>query len=429
MVNFERVIVKVLNLLQKNQNRGGCKNLVLGLIFIAGILFSGVLPSLVKPAVSQETNHMVISSLKLPNQNKQDITEPPKNLGEALLQQVVLCVAAKFPNPRQTSVELLQAASTQCVFQVVILAPDGSVRQDASDRLTALVEVSGVSLPEPVSRGQANVQLKTLPDSQVFTLPVQIGGQTKTFLLDTGASSSIINAETAQQLALPSTPIPSDILKYIVVGDKCAEVKANLHPLPIISVDAATVQGLNGMGLPPTSIPGNLSGVLGLDFLSNFDVVLNPKTLQVQFLRPSIPVGGAIPLAGKLGNITAQVRINGRGPFTFMLDTGADAIVLSKNLAERLSLNSINAQETEVFGFCGAQKAKQIKLDSVSLGQYEVNHIDSAILNSNIFNLLGVDGIIGQSFLNKYQQHWRFGKRNAIGFIESGSLVLTPLAN
>jgi hypothetical protein len=64
----------------------------------------------------------------------------------------------------------------------------------------------------------------------------------------------------------------------------------------------------------------------------------------------------------------------------------------------------------------------------VSLQQHQANQIDGVILdNSNIFNLLGIEGIVGQSYLTKYQQRWHFGKRNALGFVDSGSLVLTPL--
>ncbi|WP_315791423.1 retropepsin-like aspartic protease [Fischerella sp. JS2] len=354
---------------------------------------------------------------------------PANQLGQQLLQQTSQCIKSKFTDTAPSNLQALQTASMQCVLQVTMLAEDGSIRPDASDRITALVAATGVSLPQPVSQGQANIPLKLLPNTNVFTLPVQIGGQSKTFLLDTGASASIINNETATQLKLQGTPVPNDFIKYLVVGNDCSKVQASFHSLPLLAVNKAQVQGLFGIGMGQNSIPVNTSGVLGLDFLSNFDVVINPKKLQLQLLPPSPPVTGAIPLQGKLGNMIAQAKINGQGPFNFLLDTGAETTVISKSLAKKLKIDQTKLSKTEVNGFCGTEKAQKIKLSQLNLQQHQATLIDAVILESdNIFNVLGIQGIIGQNVLNRYQQHWRFGKRNPLGYTESGSLVLIPVS-
>jgi predicted aspartyl protease len=348
-------------------------------------------------------------------------------LGQELLQQLVGCLQGQISQPQQPSMEALEAASMQCVFKVVMLAPDGSIRPDASERLTAMVRASGITLPKPSGQGQAAIQLQRLAGSQVFTLPVTIGGQSQTFLFDTGASNSIVDSQIAKQLGLAGTPIPKELLQYMVVGKNCSEVNATLHSLPALAVEAAKVEGINGMGLPRTAIIGNLSGVLGLDFLSNFDVVVNPKTLQLKLLPPSSPTTNAIPLKGKLGLMTVQVQINGQGPFTFLVDSGAEVMVVSQDLAKRLSLDVTKAPEIDVRGFCGLEKGKQIQLAQVSLQQHQSTNLKAVILGPGVLNVLGVDGVVGQNFLNQYQQHWRFGQRNELGFSEEGSLVLSPL--
>jgi predicted aspartyl protease len=406
-------------------NRHRFKHLLFGVIFLAAFCLNIVGFAVFKPTIATTEPPATLAQML-----QGQITQKPatsNNLGQELLQQVVGCITGKIADPQQANSESLQAASTQCFMEIVLLNPDGSVRPDASQRLTALVESSGITFPQPASKGQATVQLKQLPNSAVFTIPVQIAGESKTFLLDTGASGSMIDSQTAQKLGLASTPIPNELLKYMVVGNDCSKVQANLHTLPAITVDAAIVEGLSGVGLPKTAIPGNLAGVLGIDFLSSFDVILNPKTMQLQLLPASASVAGAIPLLGRLGNIIAQGQINDRGPFSFVLDTGADLTVISADLAKRLSIDINKAKDVEVTGFCGTQKGKQTQLAKVSLQQHQANAIDTVILDSNLFKLIGVDGIIGQNFLNKYQQHWRFGKRNVMGFAESGSLVLTPI--
>lgn len=393
------------------------------LTILAGVLFTSVLPSFLKPAAAPAATPVAPGAA--PSQQKP--TSAPDSLGQELLQEVAQCIAAAATSPEQASPAALQAASMQCLFKIVLLAPDGSIRPDASKRLTTLVTVSGVSLPQPTSQGQASVKLKPLAGSQVFTIPVLVAGQPKTFLLDTGASGSIIDSQIAAQLGIAGNPIPNELLAYMVVGDNCSNVNATINPLPVLAVNSAKVEGLNGLGLPQKSIPGKLSGVLGLDFLSGFDVILNPKTFALQLLPPSNSVKGAIPLVGKLGSMTAQIKINGQGPFTFLLDTGADVSVVSKRLAQRLSMNGPKLKEIEVEGFCGTEKGKQVKLAQVSLQQHQVSQLDAVILGSRVFDLLGIDGIIGQNFLNRYQQHWRFGKRDALGLPQEGSLVLTSL--
>jgi predicted aspartyl protease len=375
------------------------------------------------PALSQDNPLPTNKQTSKPTNAPQD-----KQLGQQLFKETIACMLSKVPNLPKASEATLQSVSMQCVFKIAVIAEDGTVRPDASERMTALVTALGVSIPKPVSKGQANIALKKVPESKVFSVAVKLGTQTENFLFDTGASASIIDSQTAKKLGLKATPIASDILQYTVVGNDCSKIQANFHPFPQLTVNTATVNGLNGLGLPQTSIPAKLSGVLGLDFLSNFDVVVNPSKLKLELLSPSPDISGAIPLKGKLGNVMVEVKVNGQGPFNFLLDTGADTMVISPNLAKKLGIDTNKALKTQVTGFCGLENARKIKLNQFNLQKHQANQLDGVILESNnIFNILGIDGIVGQNFLNQYQQHWRFGKRDELGYVESGSLVLTPI--
>lgn len=349
----------------------------------------------------------------------------PSKLSQEVLQELTQCVT-EIVKPTEASLANLQVASMQCTMRVIMLAPDGSFRPDANQRMEALLEITGASIPTTFSQGEGSVKLQKLANSQVFTLPVNVAGETKNFLLDTGASSSILDSQIAQELGLVGTPIPNDLLSYFVVGDNCSNVNAQIHSLPTLKVDAAIVEGIQGMGLANTAIPGNLSGVLGLDFLQKFDVIINPQTLQLKLLPPSGSVAGAIPLKGRMGVMLTEVQINGQGPFIFLLDTGADLMVLSQGLAEQLEIDIVNAEKVDVLGFCGTEIAHKVKLEGVSLLQHQASQLDGVIINNQILDLLGVDGIVGQNFLSRYQQHWRFDEPNKLGFPDGGSLLLTP---
>ncbi len=361
--------------------------------------------------------------------NPQLITQAsPSALEQQIIQEISLCFLEKLPQQQQISQEQLEIASNECFYQVVLIAPDGTIRPDSEARLKAIIRFTGISLPQPQSQGQANIELQKISDSQIFTIPVQIQGETRNFLFDTGATNSILDNSLIQTLGLNSTPIPNNLLEYMVVGNSCEEINASITSLPQVTIDAAMVEGLTGLGFPQKSIPGNVSGVLGMDFLSKFDIILNPETLSVQLLPPSSQINNkAIPLQGKLGLMTVQAKINNQGPFTFLLDTGAEIVVLSDKLAKKIEINNSSSQNVQIRGFCGTEPATQVILKQVSLENHHVNNIRGVVTDTEVLEFLGVDGIIGQNFLNKYQQHWQFSRPNELGFSESGSLLLSPL--
>jgi predicted aspartyl protease len=402
--------------------------------------FSRTLPENLQPSSTASTGSKdprsigksspeVVTEVDNSAQLKQD------KLGRELFHSMLKCINSKVPQPFKTPPEAMQVASMNCFMTVVVLDPKGKVRTDSEERLNAVVKASGIKVEPPKSDGQASVPLQYLADSSVFTVPVAIAGKSQTFLLDTGASASIVDTQTAQQLGIKGTRFPNELMKYFVVGDDCSNVNATMHILPPLAVDRATVSGLSGMGLSRTSIPGKLSGVLGMDFLSSFDVEIDPKQKALKLLpqsssqssRRSPATESAIPLVGKMGVMTAQVRVNERGPYTFALDTGADFMVVSRRMAQKLALDVDNAEEIEVQGFCGREKGRKSHLKQFEMGGHSVSQMDAIVLNNDLLDLLGVEGIVGQSFLNQYQQYWRFGDRGGLGFPTKGSLVLTKL--
>ena len=427
-------------------------------IIFLSILFSNIFTSLYKSSLAVSLTQLNNSEDIPPESNLSSVKQSQKNNnGEEILNEIMNCVEKRMNGYTQADIDGLSKNWTQCTNQVLTIAKDGSIRQDASDRTIKYLQAANFQIPQPTSRGQAKVQLNFLPNSKIFTIPVKVGTETKIFLLDTGASTSVIDTQTAKKLSLYTTPIPGDIYKQRVICDDCSQVQANIHQLPSLTVHsttnlipnsttnpvtnsvtdsesnlilnpavtAATVTGLHGLGLPQQSMIGNTSGILGLDFLSRFDMVVNPKKRTLHLLPPSQSITGGIPLQGRLGVMTAKVKINGKGPFTFLVDTGAESVILSKSLAQQLSLNDVKGKEIDMMGLGGLAKGKEIKLSSVTVEEHNALEIDAVILDTHyFFNYLGVQGILGQSFLSKYHQHWHFGKRNSTGYIQSGSLIL-----
>lgn len=293
----------------------------------------------------------------------------------------------------------------------------------------AVVQLQGLDVPVPRVKGTATLPLKVLEKSQVYTTPITVGKLTKPFLIDTGASTTLLSADLVTTLKLPGRAVPSDRLASAVAGKECASMKATLHELPLLTLGSVEIRGVNGLRFETAAVPDGLAGVMGMDILKQFDLSFNPKVKTLNLAPPSVlpptSTAAAIPLQKKLGVFLATLTFNGQGPFTVLLDTGADSTFISGAIAQRLNLS--NRQPAQILGFCGLEPAERSQLASVKLRQHEQKDIEAIIVSSPILKLLGVDGILGQNFLSRYQQQWRFTPSTLNGTKADGSLLLSPL--
>ncbi|WP_218081687.1 retropepsin-like aspartic protease [Anthocerotibacter panamensis] len=360
---------------------------------------------------------LILFSLQLP-------IAAENELGKELLRQVRQCVGGLVPQPQQLTKVQIEAIVQECYFNYVVLGPDGLPPPNAAERVTAFIKASGIKIPQRAGQGQTALLLEQREN--VFLVPVNLGGQTYAFLLDTGATNTILDSQIAQRLHLRTRQVPTSLFQQGVVGNECnsANIAITVHPLPAVTLGKATVQGLTGLGLTRDFLVGGVSGAVGLDLLSAYDLVLEPQQRRLSLNPPTPTPRGAIALTGKNGLLAAQTRINGQGPFTMALDTGASTMVLSERLAGSLALQT-SSETVDVQGWCGIQKAPTTTLNRVQVANFSADGLVAFILPNTLFDTLGVDGIIGQNFLNRYRQHWRFHGLTELGTVKSGSLVLT----
>jgi len=298
-------------------------------------------------------------------------------------------------------------------------------------QIQAIVRLQNMELPLPRVAGQAILPMRLLEGGQVWTINLNLVGKLGRFLVDTGAATSMIGTTLTRELKLKGTPIPGERLQFAVAGNDCLNMNATLHRLPPIIAQSAKIQDLMVLELSAAVIPGELTGILGMNFFSQFDLRIDPNQKQLQLLSasklPATDRDRAIPLQGKLGVMLAEVVINGKGPFTFLLDTGAESIFISQQVAEKLAIDSSTMQDISVQGFCGLEPAKTTMLDEVKMQNSQLNNLEAVVLNTSVLKVLAVDGILGQNFLNHFVQHWRFEQPGKVKFPQRGSLVLTPL--
>jgi hypothetical protein len=101
----------------------------------------------------------------------------------------------------------------------------------------------------------------------------------------------------------------------------------------------------------------------------------------------------------QIGRIWAPVRINGRGPFRLVLDTGASSSGVTAMVALALGLSTADSPAVMLRGVTGEATVPSIRVDTLSVGDLAV---DSPVLPIVPDALGGAEGVLGsQGLKNK----------------------------
>ena len=114
--------------------------------------------------------------------------------------------------------------------------------------------------------------------------------------------------------------------------------------------------------------------------------------------------------------MTVPVRIGGAGPFRFLLDTGAQNTVVSRDLATRLKLPADRA--ATLIGVAGILPVETVLLDEVGLGRRSYYGLTAPVLEQRH---IGADGIVGLDSLQDQRVLLDFS-RNLIAVSDAKSL-------
>ena len=221
-----------------------------------------------------------------------------------------------------------------------------------------------------------SVEFKMIHDYMIV-VPVTINGAGPFhFLLDTGTSRSVANGKIADQLSLPR------ISEGEAVG-----VDGNLHVTLVhsesVSMGSATVRNLNLTVLPGNSgLPSDVLGILGEDFLANFDVLIDNRHHRIE-LQPG-PGTLGMGLAGERLPIRLHGIMDGqptigrlivacRAPelsskeITLQLDSGINSLLL---FGGRRSLGS-GAADLD-YTIASASKTSSLTVSTRTVGTLQV---------------------------------------------------------
>ncbi|MEI8243869.1 MAG: aspartyl protease family protein [bacterium] len=239
---------------------------------------------------------------------------------------------------------------------------------------------------------------------RVVFVPVCLNGQGPfQFIVDTGATETIVTPATARAAGIATIPYPG-VQKKGVVGSLSVG-RTSVTNLPVFLFDPPQAMSLRlDEGI-------NYGGILGYTFLSRMVTTIDYSRCVVRFQSP---FGVAEPRAAT-GEFVIPFRlvdrlihvagkVNQAGPVTFLLDTGSAEVLLTPPVAEQLKLKSVPLP-----GFPGARLAT---LDLLSVGDATVPQIQAIIHRPPGERIAGAtyQGIAGYPFLSGFVVTIRYDK-------------------
>jgi predicted aspartyl protease len=109
--------------------------------------------------------------------------------------------------------------------------------------------------------------------------------------------------------------------------------------------------------------------------------------------------------------IVLPVRVNGKGPLRFLLDTGASHTCVTPRLVERLGLTTMG--QATALGAGGELSLRLTYIDTLRIGRAEVTSLTVAIVDiTHVSQLVSrVDGVVGNDFLKRFVVTLDYRKR------------------
>jgi len=265
----------------------------------------------------------------------------------------------------------------------------------------------GVEMGEIVAPDQpAPIHVQQMPLLPFLFAEVSINGQGPfRFLIDTGATQSVLSQKVATKLGLRK--VATNIM-FGVGGD--GKVDSPIYKADTVKIGDVTVKNVPLGTLDNPLLDLVMDGILGPTLLSDFIVTMDYPHSQIQLTRKA-PEGGIVVPAWFFGGLLmVPVEVNGKHKGNFLIDTGADSTLLAYTMANALGVNRDTPGATVdlPIGGIGGLDDGVLMVPSVTLKTpFETKQFDRvmAIDLKSMSSLIQTElsGVIGYDTLKNYR--------------------------
>jgi predicted aspartyl protease len=264
-----------------------------------------------------------------------------------------------------------------------------------------------------LSPGSAKIKFRLAGGAQpLILLPTRVNGAGPfDFILDTGAGTSLLSAELAQQLNIK-------ILGTKEGQSAGGKISVSLAKVESLALGQAKIEdvevGIVDLGHIAKTIGTKIDGDVGYNFLKHFRVTIDYQTAEIRFDDPKRienfggPSKAEIPM--RLASpakpiVLVDVYANGRGPFQFAIDTGTSTTAIAPEVALQLRIDGSPIGPLTTGGSQVNVTAGNLK--SFQLGGARID--DLVVVVADFFAMLSqavgakLDGIVGYNFLRNFR--------------------------
>lgn len=125
----------------------------------------------------------------------------------------------------------------------------------------------------------------------------------------------------------------------------------------------------------------------------------------------------------RAGRILVAVEVNGKGPFRFVLDTGANRSAIAHDLASELGLEPSSGRPLLVHGVTGSAQLNSVEVSDFRVGDVHLRRLRMPVLPPAV--LSGADGILGVTELGRTRIEIDF-RQDTVTVHKSGGGVRMP---
>jgi predicted aspartyl protease len=253
-------------------------------------------------------------------------------------------------------------------------------------------------------------------DNPLIITPVRVNGRGPyDFIVDTGAGTSLLDPDLARCLGIQ----PKETRHGAGIAGPVTVSLAQVDSLEMglarrEQMTVALTEELKRIG---AAIGARVDGNVGYDFLSRYRLTLdyraNRLTLESADETPEETPDRGISASASIDFTLAHpakplillpVKVNGRGPYPFVLDTGASATVLEPALAAELGITLKPSEAVTGAGGTMETMAGEASSVEVAGARQETVGVISADFLAMLSRITGaaMRGVLGYNFLRPY---------------------------
>lgn len=249
----------------------------------------------------------------------------------------------------------------------------------------------------------------TLRRGHLIVIPVTLNGAGPyDFLLDTGASTTLVTPEFARQLRMR----PIDRIELVTVAGSQILVRSQLERISVGQQTATDVEVLISDLHEVRAVEGKLCGVLGQNFLAQFNYLIDYRAQQLTFetgteLEKRL-CGARLPLTAHEGRLLVSLPVK-QQLWRLVLDSGLGTLLLfgSRNFALDWVSSSVETQVLRTDA--GSRAVPQGRVRSLQLGPVKLVDLPVAVVTGQTGAGRIEDGLLPTSLFQRVYFNQRRG--------------------